>query len=277
MDSKSITIKFADSSSVPPWIYIEDNNGVLFSEQIDSGKAMLFRYATMYYGLPKIYSLYPKIQLKPRDTLKVQTEEKRTVSLLNQGENLNVSGYKSISVSAGNLGQISLEQGLDVQIGGELRPGTELKAHFNDQGSTLDGVTREISEFDMIYLTLSDPKFDIRAGDQYLSWPVQGILSGQKKIKGLSAYVHPGLFFGGSLWSTLRGNYTRETWHGKNGAAGSLQLFRKGRAGIITPITGTIKLSSMEKHWRRGKIKILQLIMIWAAYFQSRILIQRRI
>jgi hypothetical protein len=255
VDSKSITIKFADSSSVPPWIYIEDNNGVLFSEQIDSGKAMLFRYATMYYGLPKIYSLYPKIQLKPRDTLKVQTEEKRTVSLLNQGENLNVSGYKSISVSAGNLGQISLEQGLDVQIGGELRPGTELKAHFNDQGSTLDGVTREISEFDMIYLTLSDPKFDIRAGDQYLSWPVQGILSGQKKIKGLSAYVHPGLFSVGAFGALSGGNYTRETWHGKNGLQGPYSFSGKGEQGIITPIAGTIKLKLNGKTLEEGEDK----------------------
>ena len=171
---------------------------------------MLFRFSTMYYGLPKIYSLYPKIRLRARDTLEEKTEKKYSVSLLNQSENLNVSGYKSISVAAGNLGQISLEQGLDVQIGGELRPGTELKAHFSDQGSTLDGVTREISEFDMIYVTLSDPKFDILAGDQYINWPMQGILSGQKKIKGLSVSVHPGLFSMGAFGALSGGNFTRE-------------------------------------------------------------------
>ena len=167
---------------------------------------MLFRFSTMYYGLPKIYSLYPKIRLRARDTLEEKTEKKYSVSLLNQSENLNVSGYKSISVAAGNLGQISLEQGLDVQIGGELRPGTELKAHFSDQGSTLDGVTREISEFDMIYVTLSDPKFDILAGDQYINWPMQGILSGQKNQRTVSLCSSGALFYG-SFWGTFRGKF----------------------------------------------------------------------
>jgi len=255
VNSQSITVSFADSSSVPPWIYIEDNNGVLFSEQIDTGKAMRFRFSTMYYGLPKIYSLYPKISLKFRDTLKMQTEKKQSVSLLNQSENLSVSGYKSISVAAGNLGQISLEQGLDVQIGGELRPGTELKAHFSDQGSTLDGATREISEFDMIYVTLSDPKFNILAGDQYIKWPMQGILSSQKKIKGLSVSVHPGLFSVGAFGALSGGNFTKETWHGKNGMQGPYSFSGKGEQGIITPIAGTIKLKVNGKTLEEGEDK----------------------
>lgn len=256
MDSQSITIRFADSSSVPPWIYIADNNGVLFSEQIDSGKTMLFHYSTMYYGLPKVYSLYPKIRLRARDTLNEQTtDKKRSVSLLNQSENLNVSGYKSISVAAGNLGQISLEQGLDVQIGGELRPGTELKAHFSDQGSTLDGATREISEFDMIYVTLSDPKFDIVAGDQYVSWTIDGILSGEKKIKGLSVSVRPGLFSVGAFGALSGGNFTTETWHGKNGLQGPYSFSGKGEQGIITPIAGTIKIKVNGKTLEEGENK----------------------
>ncbi len=256
MDSHSITIRFADSSSVPPWIYIADNNGVLFSEQIDSGKTMLFHYSTMYYGLPKVYSLYPKIRLRARDTLNEQTtDKKRSVSLLNQSENLNVSGYKSISVAAGNLGQISLEQGLDVQIGGELRPGTELKAHFSDQGSTLDGATREISEFDMIYVTLSDPKFDIVAGDQYVSWTIDGILSGEKKIKGLSVSVRPGLFSVGAFGALSGGNFTTETWHGKNGLQGPYSFSGKGEQGIITPIAGTIKIKVNGKTLEEGENK----------------------
>ncbi len=216
---------------------------------------MQFHYTTMFYGLPKIYSLYPKIGLRIKDTLKTETEQKRAVSILNQGENLSVSGYKSISVAAGNLGQISLEQGLDVQIGGELRPGTQLKAHFSDQGSTLDGATREISEFDMIYVTLSDPKFDILAGDQFLNWPMDGILSGQKKIKGLSVSWHPGLFSIGAFGALSGGNFTRETWHGKNGLQGPYSFSGKGEQGLIIPIAGTVKLKINGKNLEEGEDK----------------------
>ncbi|HEX3020704.1 MAG TPA: hypothetical protein VHP36_10400, partial [Chitinispirillaceae bacterium] len=255
VDSSSITVKFVDSSSVPPWIYIADNNGILFSEQIDSGKTMKVQYRTRYYGLPKIYSLYPKVRLKIRDTLSTEIEKKRSVSILNQSENLSVSGYKSISVAAGNLGQISLEQGLDVQIGGELRAGTELKAHFSDQGSTLDGATREISEFDMIYVSLSDPKFDVLAGDQYLKWPFEGILSGQKKIKGLSIAFHPGPFSISAFGALSGGKFTKQTWHGKNGLQGPYSFSGNGEQGIITPIAGTVNIKVNGKSLSEGEDK----------------------
>lgn len=253
VDSGSIRVKLADSSYVPPWVYIADNNAVLFSSQIDSGKTLQISYNTKFYGLPKIYSLYPKVRLKIRDTLKTEIDKEKSASLLNNKENLSVSGYKSISIAAGNLGQICLEQGLDVQIGGELRPGTKLEAHFTDQGSTLDGATREISEFDMIYVTLTDSKFRVVAGDQYLNWPFQGIYYGQKKIKGLSIDVHPGPFSVGVFGALTGGNFTTETWHGRSGLQGPYNLSGKGEQGIITPISGTVKVKVNGKELHEGE------------------------
>ena len=107
----------------------------------------------------------------------------------------------------------------------------------------------------MIYVTLSDPKFDILAGDQYINWPMQGILSGQKKIKGLSVSVHPGLFSMGAFGALSGGNFTRETWHGKNGLQGPYSFSGKGEQGIITPIAGTIKLKVNGKILEEGEDK----------------------
>lgn len=255
LDSSSIKVKFTDSSSVPQWIYIADNNAILFSDNIDSGKTLQIHYVKKYYGLPKIYSLFPKVRLQIRDSITIEAEKSRSASILSERENLSVSGYKSISVAAGNLGQISLEQGLDVQIGGELRPGTELKAHFSDQGSTLDGATREISEFDMIYVTLSDPRFNVVAGDQFLNWPFEGILSGQKKIKGLSVSAHSKKISVGTFGALSGGKFTTETWHGRNGLQGPYNLSGKGEKGIITPIGGTVKVKLNGKKLEEGDEK----------------------
>lgn len=255
VDSCSITVKCQDSSFVPPWVYIPDNNAILFSDMIDSGKVLLISYNTTNYGLPKIYSLFPKIRLKTREAQPGQDRSRPKVLISKENENLSVSGYKSISVAAGNFGQISLEQGLDVEIGGELRPGTQLKAHFTDQGSTLDGATREISEFDMIYVTLNDPKFDVVAGDQFIQWPIDGIISGQKKIKGLSISVHPGPFTANVFGALTGGNFTTETWHGKNGLQGPYTFSGKGEQGIITPIGGTVKIKLNGKYLEEGEDK----------------------
>ncbi len=142
----------------------------------------------------------------------------------------------------GSLGEINLEQGLEVMIGGEIRPGTELSAHLTDQGSSLEGSTREISDFDMVYVTLTNPSFSISAGDQIAQWPVKGILSGQKKIKGISASVTPRGTSVSAFGSFSGGSYTVETQKGRDGVQGPYYLSGKGEAGFISPINGTVRV-----------------------------------
>lgn len=170
-------------------------------------------------------------------------------------ENLAVSGYKSIAVSMGSYGEVNLEQGLDVRIGGEIRPGTQLEAHLSDQGSTLDGATREISDFDMIYVTLKDRLYSLTAGDQYVDWPFQGILSGHKKIKGISAELIPSRFKINAFGALSGGNFTIENFNGHNGIQGPYYLKGKGEAGFIMPIGGTVNIDINGKSLKEGEDK----------------------
>ena len=158
-------------------------------------------------------------------------------------------------MSIGSFGQINLEQGLDVTIGGEIRPGTEINAHLTDQGTSLDGATREISEFDMIYIALTDPRFGAVAGDQYINWPISGIFRGQKKIKGLSASYSPHNFSVGAFGALSGGFFTTETWRGQNGVQGPYTLTGKGEPGFITPIGGTVGVKVNGKKLEEGEDK----------------------
>ena len=191
-----------------------------------------------------VFSLHPKRSVA---TLDILADDSGVISAAplphNDYSNLNISGYKSFGVSVGSLGEINLEQGLEVTIEGEIRPGTHLSAYLNDEGSSLDGSTREISDFDQIHITLKNENFAVTAGDQFAVWPIEaGILSGQKKIMGISAEVTPRNSSVNAFGSFSGGNQTIQTVRGRDGVQGPYYLTGKGEAGFITPINGTVKV-----------------------------------
>ena len=244
VDTSTLTVKLTDSSAVPPWTFISERNAILFSEPIDKGIPIRVTFRDFFYGVPKIYSLYPKTYLDRYDTAQKSDSFASRVAPPQREEKISVSGYKSIGVSVGNFGQVNLEQGLDVQIGGEIKPQTTVKAHLSDKGSSLDGQTREISDFDMIYLALDNPSYHAVAGDQYVAWPFKGLLSGQKKIKGLSANYAPCKmpFSLGAFGALAGGKVSIETKQGKTGVQGPYYLSGNRERDFIQLVTGTVKV-----------------------------------
>jgi hypothetical protein len=218
-------------------------------------------YITAFYGIPKIFTLYSKQYTLPNDTGSFAFDTSK-LSLFpassSRQEKMAVSGYKSVGVSIGSFGQVNLEQGLDVRIGGDIRPQTTLSAHLSDQGSSLDGATREISDFDMIYIGLDDPNYRAVAGDQYISWPFKGILTGEKKIKGLSAEYgkkNDGPFTVGAFGALSGGVVTTETKQGRTGVQGPYTLTGNGVNDFIQPVSGTVKVRINGRELEEGNDK----------------------
>jgi hypothetical protein len=243
-DSATLNVSLPDSIGKIPWTLIADRNALLFSQPIDSGVPVKVRFKTLYYGVPKIYSLFTKSYVNRNDSAARLDSARLALFAPPREENLSVSGYKSVGVSVGSFGQVNLEQGLDVRIGGEIRPQTTVSAHLSDQGSSLDGATREISDFDMIYIGLDNPSYHAVAGDQYVAWPMKGLLSGQKKIKGLSGSYAPlstPLSFG-AFGALSGGNAAIETKQGQTGKQGPYYLTGKGEKDFIQPVSGTVKV-----------------------------------
>ncbi|MBD3347490.1 MAG: hypothetical protein GF401_20730 [Chitinivibrionales bacterium] len=245
VDTSSVEITLADSAyeSLPPYTWVEQSNGILFSEPIDSGIVIRVQYTTRYTGLHKLHYLYRKSYIDTTDTsLDLYTSIVQEQKPLFAGEELSISGYQSVGVSVGNLGGTHFEQALDVSIFGEIAPQTELKGHLSDQGSTLEGATREISEIDMIYLTLTNPRYQTTVGDQFITWPSNSLLFGEKKIKGLSAQYTPKWGFVKGFGALSGGKYAVQNVRGQNGIQGPYYLTGSGEDQIITPIGGTVDI-----------------------------------
>jgi len=243
IDTSSLRIKCGDGAT-PQWTYIAERNAVLFSSSIDNGLPIRVAFNSFFYGVPKIYSLYPKTYLDRYDTTQMSDSAAALLAPPRREDKIKVAGYKSIGVSVGSFGQINLEQGLDVQIGGEIKPQTTVKAHLADQGSSLDGETREISDFDRIFIELDDPSYRAVAGDQYVAWPFPGLLSGEKKIKGLSAHYAPRKtpFSIGAFGALAGGQLAIETKQGKTGVQGPYYLNGNRERDFIQIVSGTVKI-----------------------------------
>jgi hypothetical protein len=233
------------------------------------------------YGVPKIFFLHEKRSVKSTDTLiapQLRELASSPASPQNDYGGLSVAGYKSFGFSVGELGEINLEQGLEVTVSGEVRPGTTLSAHLSDEGTTIDGATREISDFDMMNVRLTNKKFSVVAGDQYALWPEGGILSGQKKIVGISASVTPGKsgVSVSAFGSFSGGNHTVQTVRGREGVQGPYYLTGRSEAGIITPVDGTVKVRVNGKDLAEGRdMDFIVDYDIGAVTFNPRVLIRQ--
>jgi hypothetical protein len=236
-----------DSLYVPGHTFIDETDALLFSEPIERGDRIRVRFSTLHAGFPKIYSLFEKRFAGIHDTLvMVRDSIQRLRPNQFAEENLNLSGYKSINVSMGTMGTMNLEQALDVSIAGDIAPQTTLSGHLTDQGTSLEG-TREVSDFDRIYVQLDNPHYTCTVGDQYALWPVNGgMISGQKKLKGVSAGYTSSL---AGLTGTVRafgavsgGSFTIQNVKGKGGQQGPYYLIGNGEKALIMPLHGTLSL-----------------------------------
>ncbi len=250
----TIEASYTDSSGeiIPPFTYVEKLNAILFSTPIEAHREFAVRYKTDYYGLPKTYSLFPKTVIDT--TLDDSALSIPSFSAFSQRtQNLTLSGYKSVGISVGSGGRMNIEQALDVKIFGEIAPQTELSANLNDQGTSLEGATREIGELDMVYISLTNPRFNTHVGDQFVSFDTRGILKSRKKIKGISAAYTGSRLYSQAFGAITGGKYTVETKTARQGFQGPYYLKGKGESDIISPISGTVRVLVDGKILKEGR------------------------
>ena len=245
IDSSSLSVSFLDSrcGHVPEYTYISPINSLIFSEIINPNCTLVVRFTLSYWAIPKITYLYKRKFYSPSDSDTAHVLFNQTNGFAEQPDNLNISGFKSIGVSIGNQGQLNVQQALEVKVYGNIKDHTQLSAHISDQATSLEGDTKEISELDRIYVSLVNHRYAIVAGDQYVSMLKTGIISSQKKVKGISTSVtFPNL--NASVFGALSGgNLANQTITTRLGFQGPYYLTGNNEAVSITPIQGTVTVS----------------------------------
>jgi len=150
IDSSSFRIITEDSLEFLNWSYDKKNKNLILDimRRINEPVRIYYHENFLYY--PKKISLFPKQHLSTLDS--IYQNNNINYSIMKKNEELSLYGYKSFSLSVDNNGALFFDQGLDIQLRGILKKETELSGHISDKGSTIENTTKEISDFDFIFL-----------------------------------------------------------------------------------------------------------------------------
>lgn len=180
--------------------------------------------------------------------LAYQFSEDKKVPSLGFG-NLNYRGSISRSILAGNNQDLSLNSNLNLQFSGKIDPETEIAAVITDNNIPIqpDGATRQIQEFDKIYIQVTRKKTSLLAGDYEIGSPDGYFMKYYKKLRGATLTNTSQISESTTLQSKAsfaisRGKFNRMVINGIEGNQGPYKLVGADGESFIIILSGTEKI-----------------------------------
>ena len=163
--------------------------------------------------------------------------------------NLNYRGSISRSILAGNNQDLSLNSNLNLQFSGKIDPETEIAAVITDNNIPIqpDGATRQIQEFDKIYIQVRRKNISLLAGDYEIGSQQGYFMKYYKKLRGATLTNQIGLPNKNTLnsktsFAISRGKFSRMVINGIEGNQGPYKLIGAEGESFIIILSGTEKV-----------------------------------
>jgi len=163
---------------------------------------------------------------------------------------LQSSGSLSRGVAMGNTRDASLTSNLNLQLEGKLNKDYRIEATLTDANMPIqpEGNTRQIQEFDKVFLRIFSPRNEITAGDFDIR-PLTGyFLQMNKRVQGARFTTEIPARSGNSNFRTsigaavVKGKYARNHIRGSEGNQGPYMLTGAGGENYIQIIAGSEKV-----------------------------------
>jgi hypothetical protein len=183
---------YADSSATNKinFQWLAGNRLVLIADSLDRlPPFVLLRYqAFPFYDLKRIYRKDPA-RIEQSETAFPNTFtftfEQKSEDYF-QWEGLSKSGSITRGISFGNNQDVVVNSNLNLQISGKLSPAISIQAAVSDDNIPLqpEGNTRQLQEFDKVYIQVFDANQKLTAGDFQLTRPPSYFLNYYKRAQG---------------------------------------------------------------------------------------------
>ncbi|MAV70733.1 MAG: hypothetical protein CMG04_08410, partial [Candidatus Marinimicrobia bacterium] len=151
----------------------------------------------------------------------------------------NGSIYRKISLSKTNGSDFS--GGMQMQLNGDIGKNINFSGVLNDEGGFLqaDGYTKDLEEFDQIYLNISNKDFIINAGNIVYNstYNQQHIIN--RKLTGIKNKLTFNKWEGSSAYASSRGLYNTISFKGKDGKQGPYKLLGKNGEREVVILSGS--------------------------------------
>lgn len=167
---------------------------------------------------------------------------------------INYSGSFIRGISTGNNQSLVLNSSLNLQLSGDLGDGYSILGAISDNQIPIqpEGNTRQIQEFDRLYLQVMKNRNKLTAGDFEIGNPQGYFLKYQKKNQGGLLETHTnvgnGILETKSAISVSKGKSNRVQLTLQNGNQGPYRLYGNSGEAFIILLAGT------EKVWLDGRL-----------------------
>jgi hypothetical protein len=171
---------------------------------------------------------------------------------------LKSSGTYTRGISFGNSQNLTFNSNLNLQLDGKLGSDLELRAALSDNSIPLqpDGTTRQLQEFDRIFIQLKRKQTILTAGDYDLTRPVGYFSQYIKRLQGTMVEstfkVQKDTVHFRSALAISKGKFARQIIKGQEGNQGPYRLQGTEGERFIIVLAGTEKVYIDGQLQRRG-------------------------
>ena len=173
---------------------------------------------------------------------------------------LNYSGSFSRGVSFGNSQSLALNSELDLQLTGYIGKDVEITAALTDNNIPIqpDGNTAQIQDFDKVFIQVRKGKHSVVAGDYEVHEADGYFMRYYKQLQGASYKgefdIVEDLTLASSIsFSIAKGQFTRNTFNGREGNQGPYRLTGANGETFIIVLAGSEKVYIDNVLLKRGE------------------------
>lgn len=249
---KSLIIDSSIDQIIPD--SIDYTKGYLFwKNNYDIPLKIVVKYNYLEKDLP--FSVGPLwSSLSYLDSLDLNKKNKKDFYRNSFNDNLFTSGSIDRKINFSSNGTSDLTGGLNLSLSGKLDNGILLGAILSDRNMVIQpqGDTRNLEDFDQVYISMSNPYFSLNAGDILYSNKVDALINLERNVIGLNAQVKFDKFNTNALVSSTRGQYIKVDINGIDGAQGPYELLSSTNSKNIYIIAGSEKVWLDGQNMERG-------------------------
>jgi hypothetical protein len=250
--------KMQDSTSVTPAYYRVEGRFIQWLKPV--GAPVIIQYRVMDPVFSKTYQHLDSTKLAPPDEatgpIIYNPYDIRDEGLIAMS-GLNYQGSFSRGLSFGNNQDLVLDSRFNLRMAGMLGDGIEITAAITDENLPIqaEGNTRQLKEFDKVFIQLRKNKTSLVAGDYELRRPNGYFMNYFKKLQGATfetsyALTDESVIRSGASIAVSRGQFVRNNIVPLEGNQGPYKLTGKEGEQFIIVLSGT------EKVWLDGQLLI---------------------
>ncbi|MEM1214567.1 MAG: hypothetical protein AAGJ82_02695 [Bacteroidota bacterium] len=257
----SLELRTSDGTRVDTLAYDFSYQELVWQQSI-AADSVLARYRTLPYAFSRSYTLIDTTQRQdnPEGLVIGSYNPYAPTGDLFEGQNLQYRGSFSRGLSFGNRQDLVLNSSFNLQLAGELGDDIRITAAITDENLPIqpEGNTRQLRDFDRIFIRLERDQTSLTAGDYELTSPDGYFLKYFKKLEGASlqhrqAAGKDGLWESTASVAIARGQFRRQQLNAIEGNQGPYKLQGNSGERFLIILAGTEKVFIDGQAMQRGR------------------------